>query len=185
MSLVSVKIIKRPPPAQIQLKNIQQEISKQLQPVGRQHVSERKRIVANFDTNIEFGYRISTTQAQVTLTVVVENSDQKLENSEWTVGDLWKALDKKGTKPHDITPKNPQGRLRFLWGGPGSYQAKTRPVARFGGSGEVSGGVVMVRKSVKHPGFPPRKFFDSINKRLRRSFEQAIDRGVRLGTKRK
>lgn len=181
-NLATVRIIKRPPPANVMKQVIQQEISKQLQSVGRQHVNERARIVANFDTEIKFGYRISTTEKQVTLSVVVENSDDNVSET-WTVGDLWRALDSKGTQAHDITPKDANGVLVFNWGGPGSYDAKTKPIARFGGSGEVRDGQKTVRKRVRHPGFKPRKFTETINKRLRRQFDQAIDRGVRLGSK--
>lgn len=184
MATGSVKLIKRPN-FKLQGESILKEIAKQLQPVGRQHVNERKRIVADFETTITFGYRIATTQAQVTLTVLVENSAQQLEGSDWTVGDLWNALDKTGVAPHDIKPTNPQGVLRFQWGGPGSYEPHTRPVARSGGPGAVTNGETVFRKRVRHPGFQPRKFSDSINKRLRRQFEQAVDRGVRLGSKRR
>lgn len=184
MATGNIKLIKRPN-FKLQGEAIQKEIAKQLQPVGRQHVNERKRIVADFDTKIVFGSHISISQAQITLTIAVENSEQQLENSDWTVGDLWRALDKSGTKPHDIKPTNPQGILRFQWGGPGSYEPHTRPIARFGGPGAVTNGETVFRKRVRHPGFQPRKFSDSINKRLRRQFEQAIDRGVRLGSKRR
>lgn len=183
MSLGSVKIIKKPPPVGVMKQAINQEITKQLQPVGRQHVNERKRIVANFEHKPEFGFRVSATEKQITLSVVLENSDTPVSDN-WTVGDLWKALDSEGTPPHDITPKDANGFLVFNWGGPGSYDAKTKPIARFGGSGEVRNGEKTVRKKVSHPGFPPRKFSDSINKRLRRQYDQAIDRGVRLGFKR-
>lgn len=183
MSLGSVRIIKKPPPAKVMAQAINQEIVKQLQPVGKQHVNERKRIVANFETEIKFGYQVSATEKQITLSVVLENSDTSLPDSEWTVGDLWKALDQTGTPEHEIKPKDSNGFLVFSWGGYGSYEAKTKPIAKFGGSGEVSNGEKTVRKRVNHPGFKPRKFSDSINKRLRRQYDQAIDRGFRLGVK--
>lgn len=180
-NLGSVRIIKRPPPAAVQFKAIQQEIAKQLQPVGQEHVNERKAVVANFETDINFGYKISTTQKQITLTVSVTNSGAEV-SSGFTVGDLWKALDKTGTKSHVIRPKRPNGRLAFQGG---NYQPKTRPIGRSGGPGRVSGGRQVFTKQVNHPGFAPRKFSETINKRLKRRFEQAIDRGVRLGGKRK
>lgn len=176
----SVKIIKRPPPAAVQFKAIQDQIARELKSVGQEHVNERQKIVANFETDIEFGYRISATGKQITLTVVVENSQQQLEDSDWTVGELWRALDKKGTKPHTIRPKTLGpgfgGRLKFQT----NYQPKTRPIGRSGGPGRATGPVVFARQ-VNHPGFPPRKFSEVINKRLRKQFEGAISRGVRLG----
>lgn len=182
MATGSVRIIKRPPPATVQFRAIQQEIAKQLQSVGRAHVNERKAVVANFETDINFGYEVKTSSAQITLTVNVTNSGEQLEGSNWTVGQLWSALDKTGTRPHVIRPKKQGGRLAFQGG---NYQPKTRPVGRSGGPGRVSGGRQVFTKQVNHPGFPPRKFSEGINKRLRRQFEQAIDRGVRIGGKRK
>lgn len=181
----SVRIIKKPPPAKVQFKYIQQEIINQLKPVGQRHVDERQKIVANFETDIKFGYRIAATEKQITLSVVVENSDETLKDSDWTVGELWRALDTRGTIRHDIPKKANAKPLRFLWGGPGSYQPKTRPIGRYGGPGTVRGGEITVRKSVSHPGFQPRKFSEKINKRLGRYFEPAIRRGVRIGSKRR
>lgn len=180
-NLGSVKIIRRPPPAAVQFKAIQQEIAKQLQPVGRAHVNERKAVVANFETDINFGHKISTTQKQITLTVSVTNSGEAVSDG-FTVGDLWKALDKTGTKPHVIRPKRPNGRLAFQ---AGNYQPKTRPIGRSGGPGRVSGGRQVFAKQVNHPGFAPRKFSEKINAKLRKQFEQAIDRGVRIGGRKK
>lgn len=182
--LGSVKLIRKPPPANVMQAAINQEITKQLLRVGKQHVNERKRIVANFEHKPVFGYRISVTEKQITLTVLLENSSAPV-GADWTIGDLWKALDSAGTRPHSITPKNAGGRLVFVWNGPGSYQPKTRPVARFGGPGTVINGQRVVRRQVKHPGFAARKFSESINRRLQRSLEQAIDRGIRLGLKRR
>jgi hypothetical protein len=177
----SVRIVKRPPPAAVQFKAIQQEIVKQLQPVGRAHVNERKAVVANFETDIEFGFEVKTSSAQITLTVNVTNSGTEV-SSGFSVGDLWKALDKTGVKSHVITPKRPGGRLAFQ---AGNYQPKTRPIGRSGGPGRVSGGRPVFAKKVNHPGFPPRKFSEKINARLRKQFEQAIGRGVRQGGKKR
>lgn len=181
MSLGSVKLIKKPPPVGVMKQAINQEITKQLQQVGKLHVGERRRIVANFEHKPVFGYRIAVTEQQITLTVLLENSGDKVSNT-WTIGDLWKALDQTGTRPHTITSKN--GVLVFQWNGPGSYSPKTRPIARFGGPGTVQGGKKTVRKFVKHPGFAARKFSENINRRLKRAYDQAIDRGVRLGFRR-
>lgn len=178
-NLGSVKIIKRPPPATVQFRAIQQEIIKQLKPVGQEHVNERNKVVANFETDIEFGYKVSATQKQVTLTVVVENSGEAVSDG-FTVGDLWKALDKTGVRPHTIRPKRPGGVLAFQGG---NYQPKTRPIGRSGGPGRVNRGETVFRKQVQHPGFPPRHFSKVINKKLESRFRQAIDRGVRTGGK--
>lgn len=177
--LGSIKIIKRPPPAKAQFAAIQESIKKELAKVGQQHIREREKIVGNFDTEIKFGYRISITQAQVTLTVLLENESTQVSEG-FSAGDLWKALDKTGVRPHIIRPKKPGGVLAFQAG----YQPHTRPIARSGGPGRASGPIVTTR-FVNHPGFPPRHFSREIGKRLERQYKQAIDRGVRLGSKKR
>ena len=177
MAQASVKLIKRPN-FKLQAASIGREIGKQLQVVGRQHVAERKKVVADFDHKPEFEQEVKISQAQITMTISLSNAGEQISEG-FTIGDLWTALDKTGTKPHTI-PKKPGGRLAFQTG----YQPHTRPIARSGGPGRPTGPTVF-RKEVKHPGFPPRKFSDAINKRLRRQFEQAIDRGFRIGSKRR
>lgn len=176
MATGSIRLIKRPPKANLLYKNIQREIAKQLQSVGRQHVNERKRITANFEHKPEFGYEVKISDKQVTLDIVLNNDNEKVSDS-FTIGNLWTALDKTGVRPHVILPKE-RPVLRFQ----SNYQPKTRPIARSGGSGRATGPIVFSRR-VNHPGYPPRKFSESIGKRLRRQFEQAIDRGIRLGSR--
>lgn len=177
------KLIKKPDPAK-QFRAIQAEITKQLQPYGKQFVGELKKATSNFETKIDFDYTVkavNTGEPTVTVSVVVKNDGEQVSEG-FSVGDLWQALDKTGTRPHSITPKKTGGMLRFQWGGPGSYSAKTRPIARSGGPGRASGPIVFSR-AVRHPGFSPRKFTESIGKRLEKQYRAAIDRGVRLGSK--
>lgn len=175
MAAGSVKMLKRLD-VRRQFKSIQQEIGKQMQTVGRAHVQARAAIVSDFDTDIKFGYEVKISEAQVTLAVNVTNASQQLADSDWTVGELWRSLDRTGTKPHDIYPKEPGGVLRFQWG----YVPHTRPGGFSGGPGAAQGDVAF-SKFVHHPGYAPRHFSDKINKRLRRQFQQAVDRGVRIG----
>lgn len=179
MASSGVKLIKRLPRPQIIFAGIQSEIAKQLQTVGRAHVNERKAIVSNFETNIEFGYEVKTSSKQITLEVKVTNAGTQVSEG-FTVGQLWRALDRTGVKPHVIRPKKQGGRLAFQT----NYQPKTRPIGRSGGPGRASGPTVFTRQ-VNHPGFPPRKFSEVINKRLRKQFEGAISRGVRLGSRKR
>lgn len=157
---------------------IQREITKQLQTVGRQHVQERQKIVADFDHKPEFGYEVKVSSGQVTLTVAVTNPNEAVSDN-FTIGDLWLSLDKTGTRPHIIRPKNKKA-LAFTSG----YTPHTRPIGRSGGPGRATGERV-VTKQVNHPGYPPRKFSDTINKRLRRQFTQAVDRGIRIGSRKR
>jgi len=61
-----------------------------------------------------------------------------------------------GTRPHTIRPKRARA-LAFIWGGPGSYQPKTRPLFLTSTSGGPTGGLVFARQ-VHHPGTQPRRF---------------------------
>lgn len=75
-----------------------------------------------------------------------------------------------GTKPHDIAPKRPGGRLVFTYGGPGSYTPKTQPGLLASGPGGQSGETTYARV-VKHPGTKARNFLEAIAKDVQ---EQAI-----------
>lgn len=174
---MGIKVIARPPRAALRYKAIQQEIGKQVGGVGRLHVQERQKIVADFDTEISFGYQVKITPGQVTLNINVTNDGTAVSEG-FSVGDLWKALDQTGTRPHVIRPKQPGGRLAFQAG----YQPHTRPIGRYGGPGQATGNTVFA-KEVQHPGFPPRKFSERINKRLRPAYLKAISRGTSLGWK--
>jgi hypothetical protein len=84
----------------------------------------------------------------------------------------------KGTRPH-VIEGNPV--LSFMWGGKGSYKAKTR-VRVLGSSGGGSSGDRVAFASVQHPGFEGRQFEDEILKkhepllwtRINRAFKNAI-----------
>jgi hypothetical protein len=175
-----IKLTKKPDFAR-QFRNIQDEITRQLQPVGRSWLAELKKATSGFDTNIEFGFvtkAVNTGKPTVTLSIVVKNDNQQVSEG-FDVGDLWQSLDKTGVRPHVIIPK--QGtRLSFVT----DYQPHTRPIARSGGPGRATGERVFARM-VNHPGYPPRKFSEVIGKRLRRQTEQAVDRGIRLGGKKR
>jgi len=62
-----------------------------------------------------------------------------------------------GTRPHRIRAKRAKT-LAFLWGGHGSYKAKTKPPGKFGGPGTVVGGTMHFPPAVNHPGSEPREF---------------------------
>lgn len=163
-------------------KNINDQIRRELIPVAQEHVNERNKVTGNWETEVKFGYRISATEKQITLTIVVENSGGAVSDN-FTVGDLWRAIDKTGTRgPYPIRPKTLGpgfgGFLKFQ----GGYQPKTRPIARYGGPGRATGPIIYKRQ-VTHPGIKPRKFSQTIGKKLNKRFEKAIDRGVRLGSR--
>lgn len=81
-----------------------------------------------------------------------------------------------GTRKHDI-PLSPKaaGWLAFMWGGPGSYKAKTGPGGKFGGPGTVAGGAMTFAKQVHHPGNEPRDFEGDIAKKEKPWFFRTMD----------
>ena len=80
-----------------------------------------------------------------------------------------------GTRPHTITPKKRGGKLVFMWGGPGSYKAKTAPGGKFGGPGVIVGGTLRARSSVQHPGFKGRHFEKYIRKDYEPEFKRVME----------
>lgn len=179
---VNFRYTKIPVRPEIIYKHIRERVVKELEVVGKSHVVERAEIVRDFEHKPEFGYRTKITAKEIRLEVFVKNPDQKVGN-DWSVGELWTALDKTGTRPHPIPRKpKPAGKwLRFQWGGPGSYKAKTTPGGRFRGPGKVVGGTTVYAKQVQHPGFKARHFTERINKELLPLFRKQAERGYRLG----
>lgn len=175
MASSGIKIIKRPPRAQLRYRAIQKEVAKQVGNVGRLHVQEREQVVANFEHKPEFGYEVKVTPGQITLEILVKNDGEQVSEG-FTIGGLWRALDVSGVRPHIIRSQRPNGTLRFQT----NYRPHTRPIARSGGPGRATGDVVH-RRQVRHPGFAPRQFSKSINKRLRPTFQKAVSRGIGLG----
>jgi len=80
-----------------------------------------------------------------------------------------------GTKPHDIAPKNPKGKLVYQV----TYVAKTQPGVIGSGPGGKSGKYTM-RGRVHHPGFKARKFDDAINKKWKDQYKRRAEEAMRI-----
>jgi len=91
--------------------------------------------------------------------------------------DIWKYVSR-GTKAHKIKAKNAP-LLAFMWGGPGSYKAKTKPGGGFGGPGTVAGGTMHFKKEVNHPGNKARKFEEDIAKTQKPEFSRLMENAWR------
>ncbi|MCP4083167.1 MAG: hypothetical protein GY743_23340 [Planctomycetaceae bacterium] len=175
-NLVQVTAGKRLPPLKKQMLDVQNEIRKDLDKVAKAHQKSLERVVADWSASTKPTFKAKTVvtaqRIGVNITVKEANRDKP----------VWMWLDKTGTKPHKIPkrPKTGRSRLRFRTG----YQAKTRPSpARYGGSGRATGPVVYARQ-VNHPGFPPRKFSEQINKDMRKEYNRAVRNGGRRGVRR-
>lgn len=83
-----------------------------------------------------------------------------------------------GTKPHEIRPKKPGGKLRFQ----GTYTAKTVPGVIQSRSGGPSG-EFQYRDVVQHPGTKARLFSKPIFKKWKPFFERQMQRALDEGAK--
>lgn len=179
---MSVKLVRKPRSPKILHRIIRQAVIDELKPVAKAATQSYEKVVGNWDNKPKFKTDIKVTEKDIEIITVVRRG-QRLKNGDATTADLWKWIDKTGTKAHPI-PKQPKqkGFLVFPWGGPGSYKSKTgaRP-ARYGGPGTVANATTQYRKQVQHPGFEARHFSDAINTDLREDFDRAVDRGYRKG----
>ena len=174
-------VAKRPPPAHIIHAEYREEVRKDLAKVAKSHVRSREKVVKNWSARSKPKFRADTvvTVGKLAIEVSVEEKDKKKP--------IWKWVSQTGTKAHVIKPKasNKYQRLFFMWGGPGSYEPKTRAnPARYGGAGKVRGGKLAVARQVKHPRVLPRKFDEKINKDLEPDFKKAVYNGGRRGLRR-
>lgn len=172
---------RQPRSAKIIFAEVQESQRRELQPVANAHARSRARVAANWTNRPEFEGRVRVSQTEVSVQVVIRNRSARIKGGKATIGDLWKWLDRTGTRPHKIIARNPKG-LAFLYG---TYQSKTGAnPARYGGPGKVVGGTFVRPRQVDHPGFPPRRFSQVINKDLDGEFKNAVKRGYRKGFRR-
>lgn len=83
-----------------------------------------------------------------------------------------------GTRPHPIKPRGKGYPLRFMWGGYGSYKARTTTSGGYNGPGKVVGGKVTFRMRVKHPGNKARNFEKHIARWYKPKFERTMKNAV-------
>lgn len=173
-ALITLK--KNLPPTKAIIKPYRDEIRKDVTKVGKRGLTQYKRIVGNWSASVrpDFNLSVSVLVSGVIVRIYVKEKDK--DKPVW----LW--IDKTGTKSHKITPRKPGGKLAF---NAGTYAPKTSPnPARFGGPGSVQNPTFVVVPEVNHPGFPPRRFSDQINKDMAEPFRKAIYNGGRRGLRR-
>jgi len=102
----------------------------------------------------------------------------EISAAEWIISTddaIWSMLDQ-GTKPHVIRPKRAK-RLRFQWGGFGSYKAKTRPGYLGSNKGGIKGPIVY-RKQVRHPGTVARKWTTAAEEKWNKELGDIVQRAI-------
>lgn len=142
--------------AKKELKDAQQEAALDL-------LKEYEKVVADWDHKPKFVARVKRFLIFIT--------------AEGRYADIWRFVNW-GTKRHKIRAKNAKA-LSFFWGGPGSYQPKTRPIGRFGGPGTVSGGEQVAFTEVDHPGSKARRFDIVLTLKFVPKYTKRIAQGIR------
>lgn len=97
---------------------------------------------------------------------------------------IWRYVSQ-GTKGPYPIPKSPRPyNLKFLWGGYGSYKARTTTSGGYNGPGRVVGGKIHRPKQVSHPGIKARNFEQHIARWYKPKFRQTMKNAVARGMRR-
>jgi len=140
--------------AKAELKDAQKEAAIDL-------IEEYDKVVADWDHQPKFVAKVR----RFTIGIEAQGPNENI----WRYG--------RGTKPHKIRAKNAKA-LSFVWGGPRSYQPKTKPIGKFGGPGTVSDGERVAFKEVDHPGTKARRFGLAITIKYVPKFAKRIGQGI-------
>lgn len=161
--------------SQLKMDPVRLEILNALRKEGRAEVRELNKTVVTWKNKPKFEFKISLKQrTQLASVQSFPTGDKDAVQVWWWMND--------GTEEHDIEPKQPGVYpLRFVWDGPGSYQAKTEPRVVGSSSGGATGNVVFFHK-VRHPGTEAREWTEVILNERRKPFTalmvEAVQRGL-------
>jgi hypothetical protein len=97
--------------------------------------------------------------------------------------EIWKYVSFGTRGPYPIPkPGNTKAKtLKFRWGGPGSYKARTTTSGGYDGPGKATGPIVL-RKRVMHPGIKARSFEKHIARWYKPKFQRTMNDAVKRGT---
>lgn len=146
--------------------------------VGPEVLAYFERITARWQHKPRFSAYYAVTRQGTSVSIEPEG-----ENAQ-----IWQYVSR-GTRPH-LIPKGGAAaqrakgyRLRFQWGGPGSYKPKTSPGGHYGGPGTVTGGKTTYRWQVNHPGNKARDFEKHIARWYGPKFKRRIENAMRRGAR--
>jgi len=172
------RLSKNAPKASATFKAVRDEVRIGLTRTKDKAVKAYQEVVANWSDGSRPGFegKVESGAVRTSVTVrAVGNAHQLF---------IWKLVNETGRKPGPIFPKKAKF-LRFQWGGPGSYQAKTGAgPARHSGPGTVANGETTFRRQVWHPGFEPREFDEVINPTIVVDMKRETKNGVARGLRR-
>lgn len=159
MSALVIKVIK---PSRLKVDAMRLQLLNDMRKVGTGMKKDFEKTTATWDHKVKFEQQISLAGGpQVEI---------------FTTDEIYGFVDK-GTEAHIILPKRKKA-LSFVWGGPGSYKAKTTPGIIGSSSGGPSGDLVAF-KGVIHPGNEPRNFSKEIQKEWTPKFKRAMEASMR------
>jgi len=148
---------------------MRQEVLKLAQPVIKHHIAQREQATSRFTHKPRYESKVYIRDSGITITILLKNAGERV--GKVTLATLIDWLYKTGTKAHTITAKAG----KFLAFASGSYRRKTE------GGGGSSGGELVYRKRVRHPGFAPSKQFDRLDRQFEPTLDNAIESGVKIG----
>lgn len=151
----SFKLKKKPEPAQQTFDRYRKKAKRDIAKLGTVAQRKHRKVVSNWSNKNKPTFPKQVIDDGVSVKVIVYAKKRGKRQVH-----LW--LDETGTKPHKIRARR-KPVLRFQ---AGRYQPKTWPVGRYGGPGTVLNGRWVSKREVRHPGFKPRKFSETIRKEM-------------------
>jgi len=146
------------------LRELERTLDTQVKP---HFIREFDKVVADWKHRVTFRARKRITQDAIKVTVFPTGDNKDIYR--YVTG---------GTRPHVIRAKNAH-MLAFMWGVPGSYVPKTRPIGKYGGPGVVVGGSLHRFKQVQHPGTKARNFEKAIREQQASWFTRTMENSWR------
>lgn len=154
---------------------MREEVRQDMVKVAVRVVLAHERVVSNWssESRPSFGYRVTSGEKEVTLSVFVKNQKDSLPAKRWRM------LDTEGRKGGSQIPKSGPRRMFFK-----RRHAKTGgSPARYGGSGNFYGPLIS-KMRVKQGAVEPRHFSEAIGEAADEEMSGAIRRGYRRAFRR-
>ena len=161
-------LTKRIKPAKFEIKAFTDAFEKAAKKIAKEIKVEFEITTIGWDTDVHFEELVSIGPNSVDILVATDNEIYGYVND--------------GTSPHKIRAKSGK-RLAFMWGGPGSYQAKTAPGKKVHNpaGGNVVGGKFTRPMIVDHPGSEGRGFDKLITKEFKPKYKRAMEKAMQEG----
>jgi len=154
---------------------LQRELLLECQNTGKDIQDEFKDVVKSWKNKPKF--RMHTEIGRRLIQVTVEPETFGIANNIWRWIDQGTGKYGKRKAPYPIRPKraNTKGVVTFRTG----YSPKTAPIAKANAGSGTASGFWISKKVIYHPGIRPRKFTETISKRLKPPFATRVNRAIK------